>query len=323
MAQTEKPDQGGEVAAHAANGVAAVIVTYFPDPVALRELLRAVAPQVERLVVVDNTPASDAAPASLPQPPAVHSRGSETISNGHNLGLAAAQNQGIAWAKARGASAVVLFDQDSFPAPDMVERLLAALAALRAQGAQVGALGPRWHDRHGKSDAPFVRLGFGRMINHGCAGAAAPMIECDTLVASGCLMPMASIDAVGPMNESLFIDQVDVEWGMRAQARGLRLFGVCDAVLYHGIGERTVRPWFARSRRMPVHAPLRDYYLVRNIIAVFFMRPAPWRWRLLQAVRLPAVMLVMVTQMPPRWTRLKLILRGVGDAMRGRLGPCV
>lgn len=295
--------------------IAAVIVTYFPPADRVRTLLDATLPQVDCAVVVDNTP------QPVPALDALQSDRCDVIRNGSNVGLAAAQNQGIRAARTRGCDHVLLLDDDSLPDVRMVAALARALAALRAQGIAVAAVGPRWHDRHTGRDAPFVRLGFGRMRSIGCAAGSDACVECDTLVSSGCLIPLASLDAIGPMDEALFIDQVDVEWGIRAQARGYRLFGACDAVLYHGIGVRSVRPWFARARSVPVHAPVRDYYLVRNTVAVFFTRRAPWRWRLLQAVRLPALILVMLTQMPPRRERARYIGRALVDALRGRLGP--
>jgi rhamnosyltransferase len=154
-----------------------------------------------------------------------------------------------------------------------------------------------------------------------CVDGDATVVECDTLVASGCLIPMPSLDALGPMDEALFIDQIDVEWGLRAQAHGYRLFGVCGAWLGHAIGTHYVRPWFAPGRRVPVHAPLRDYYLMRNSVTVFFVRAAPWRWRLLQLLRLAGVALVLVTQVPPRGERLRLLAAGLRDALARRLGP--
>jgi rhamnosyltransferase len=311
MAHDVQPAENGALS----NRVAAVIVTYFPERVALRKLIEVVRPQVERIEIIDNTPVGEA-------PSALASLGEVdgAVSNGRNVGLAAAQNQGIARARAFAQQFVLLLDQDSLPAPDMVEHLLLACQRLVASGARVAAIGPRRRDRHSGTDAPFVRLGLGRLQKVSCLLGADRTIECDTLVASGCLIPLASLDAVGVMDEPLFIDQIDVEWGMRAHARGYRLFGACDAVLFHGIGDRVVRPWFARGRRIPVHGPLRDYYLVRNIVTVFFRRHAPWRWRLLQAIRLPGLVLVITTQMPPRVERLRMILRGVGDALRGRLG---
>lgn len=316
MAFAEEPIRSETAAVGAGNGVAAVIVTYLPDLTALSSLLAVLRPQVDRTVLVDNTPVH-CVPARLQ---ALGDEWCSVIANGSNRGLATAQNQGIARARASSAKCVLLLDQDSVPASDMVERLLAAKARLSVRAARVAAIGPRWRDRHTGEDAPFVRVAAGRTLNLRCVADGAAEIECDTLVASGSLLPLDSLDAIGPMDDRLFIDQIDVEWCLRAQALGYGLFGACDAVLHHGIGDRIVRPWFARARRVPVHAPLRDYYLVRNTVDVFFRRRAPWRWRVLQLVRLPALMLVMVTQMPPRLARLRMILHGLLDGLRGRLG---
>jgi rhamnosyltransferase len=288
-----------------------VIVTYFAQADAVQRLLRAVVPQSEHVVIIDNTPGTVAwtTPTDI-----------EVLANGHNLGLAAAQNQGIALLRQRGMTHVLLLDQDSVPAPDMVAQLVQALRRLAADGVPVAAVGPRWRDRLSGRDVPFVRLALGRMVAAMQTGDASA-VECDTLVSSGCLIPVTALDRVGPMDATLFIDQVDTEWGLRAQAADLKLFGVPAAVLEHGIGESFVRPWFAPGRAVPIHSPVRDYYLVRNTIAVFFRRRAPWRWRLLQLVRLPAVMLVMVTQMPERGERLRRILCGLRDGLLLRLGP--
>jgi rhamnosyltransferase len=288
-----------------------VIVTYFAQADAVQRLLRAVVPQAEHVVIIDNTPGTVAwtTPTDI-----------EALANGHNLGLAAAQNQGIALLRQRGMTHVLLLDQDSVPAPDMVAQLVQALRRLAADGVPVAAVGPRWRDRLSGRDVPFVRLALGRMVAAMQTGDASA-VECDTLVSSGCLIPVTALDRVGPMDATLFIDQVDTEWGLRAQAADLKLFGVPAAVLEHGIGESFVRPWFAPGRAVPIHSPVRDYYLVRNTIAVFFRRRAPWRWRLLQLVRLPAVMLVMVTQMPERGERLRRILCGLRDGLLLRLGP--
>jgi rhamnosyltransferase len=292
--------------------VGAVIVTYFADPATVGRLVAAVAPQVEFMTVIDNTPADRAE-----RPTAVGLHRVDWHANGANLGLAIALNQGIDRVARQGGTHVVLFDQDSMPTPDLVERLLDALRRLTAEGARVAAVGPTWRDRHSGRNVPFVRLGWGRMRT---AGRGA-VVECDTLVSSGCLIPLAVIEEVGPMDARLFIDQVDTEWGLRAQRRGYRLFGVHAAELTHGIGEAFVQPWFARGRAVPVHAPVRDYYLVRNTIEVFFRRRAPWRWRLLQAWRLPALILVLLTQMPQRAARLRYVVRAVADGVCGRLGP--
>jgi rhamnosyltransferase len=99
------------------NTIFAVVVTFHPDPDRLALLLRLLAREVARTVVIDNTV--------------------------FNRGLAAAQNQGIELARAEGATHVLLLDQDSLPFPGMAASLLRALEAHRARGAKVACVGPR------------------------------------------------------------------------------------------------------------------------------------------------------------------------------------
>ena len=298
-----------------APAVAAVVVSYFPDEAALRAQVRALAAQAGRVLVIDNTPAG--------QDPGIGNwlagESCELVLNGRNVGLARAHNDGIDRARQSGHRFVLLMDQDSFPEPTMVARLLDAHAALRAANAPVAALGPKWIDRHTGAPAPFLRLGWFGMTRLHCGDGAATL-ECDTLVSSGCLIPLDVIDRVGTMDSELFIDQIDIEWGVRAQRHGFRLYGVCDAILRHGIGERSVRVWFLRWRYVSVHSPLRDYYIARNIVAVFFRRPAPMRWRLFNLRLLLGLLFVMGTQVPPRGERLRMMMRGIADGVRGRLG---
>ena len=69
------------------NRVAAVIVTYFPERAALLKLVEVVRPQVERIEIIDNTPGGEA-----PSPLASLCDVDGAVSNGRNVGLAAAQN---------------------------------------------------------------------------------------------------------------------------------------------------------------------------------------------------------------------------------------
>ena len=87
--------------------VCAVIVTYFPQITLLEKLLDATFPQVEGVVVVDNTPISA---EQLPLPAVNKREGIKWIEKGKNVGLGAAQNVGIAWAKAKEFSHILLLD---------------------------------------------------------------------------------------------------------------------------------------------------------------------------------------------------------------------
>ncbi len=290
--------------------IGAVIVTYFPALAGLRTLLRAIRPQVDVLVIVDNTPGGASLPDLVdPQ---------EWIRNPANLGLAAAQNIGIERLRELECTFVVLLDQDSLPTEHMVDNLYRAWVRGSAAGIRVGAVGPQWVDRLTGRVAPFVRLGIGRMRKLRCRDG--DLVPCDVLISSGSLIPMAALNDVGPMASELFIDHVDHEWGLRAQERGWDLFGTGGVRLQHGIGENRVRLWLLGWRELPVHAPLRDYYKVRNAIAVFLLRPAPWRWRLYCTITLPMFALVSLLLLPRRRERAAMMLRGVRDALARRSG---
>jgi len=297
-----------------ATRIIAVVVTYQPELSALACLLDAVLPQVEAVVVVDNGSETDVA-AWLAGRGAAAVHG---INLGENRGIAVAQNIGIAWAGKEGAEYVLLFDQDSEPAPDMVARLLAAAKKLIAAGHRVAAVGPRHGDPRRDRPWPFIRLQGLRLKRCACEQPQA-VIPAGHLISSGSLIPMRTLAAVGGMTESLFIDYVDIEWCLRAQHQGYQSFGVCDAVMTHALGEEPVR---FLGRTFSMHSPLRYYYQFRN--AVWLCR-RPWLsvgwkytfgWRLLYKYGVYGLI------GRPRLASLRMMTKGFWHGMRGYSGRC-
>ena len=170
--------------------VVAVVVTYQPEVSALLAQIQALRPQVARMVVVDNASTADVAGWCRAQAPQVDA----VLRMERNLGIGGAQNEGIEWARSQGASHVLLMDQDSVPAADMVAHLLRALhGAPRA-----GAAGP-WHadPRQPVAHSPFVWLEGLRFRRLACTPDAVLVV--DHLIASGCLIPLAVLERVGAM----------------------------------------------------------------------------------------------------------------------------
>ena len=236
--------------------VCAVVVTYRPDVAPLRAAMTAVRPQVQALVVVDN--ASSAIEAALADADAV------LLRQPRNVGLAQAQNVGIDWAREHGHTHVVILDQDSVPAPGMVDALLGAWQDL-SRTTRVGAVGPRFHDPCEDRDAPFVRVAFPMSHKLWC-DATTRYVQSDFLISSGALIPLSVLDDVGGMDDALFIDNVDLEWSFRARSRGYSLFGVCGALMEHRLGDD--RQALPGGRQQVVHGPARLYFIMRNRIAL-------------------------------------------------------
>jgi rhamnosyltransferase len=122
------------------------------------------------------------------------------------------------------------------------------------------------------------------------------------------------------MEEQLFIDHVDTEWFLRARARGFKAFGVCDAVMSHSLGSRTLRVWLGRWRHVPGHSPLRHYYIFRNSILLYRRPYAPGKWICNDVVRLLFMLAYYPLRTPPRLEHLRMMLRGAWDGLRGRAG---
>jgi rhamnosyltransferase len=290
--------------------VCAVLVTYRPDVAALRVAIAAVRPQVTALVIVDN--------ASAGIDDALAGQDVVLLAQRTNVGLARAQNVGIDWARANGHSHVLVLDQDSAPAPDMVTQLLAALARLSTR--RVAAVGPRFRDAREDRDAPFVKVAFPMSHKLWC-DAANPDVECDFLISSGALIPLAVLDDVGGLDDGLFIDNVDLEWSFRARARGYSLYGVCAAAMEHRLGDSR-RPVFGGAATIVTHGPARLYYIMRNRLTLYRLPHTPWVWIAQDVPRVLVKFVIFTVLVGPRLRNARYMIRGVRDAVAGRMGPC-
>lgn len=212
---------------------------------------------------------------------------------------------------------VLLMDQDSVLDKGMVATLGRALANL-SRHELVAAVGPQFRDSRSGTLAPFVRFGFPFNVKH--LGGPGQLVRCDFLITSGSLIPVGVFDKVGEMDESLFIDNIDMDWCFRASAAGLALYGVCDAQMHHCIGEQ-LRPSRAKREGVIVHKPFRLYYIMRNRVLLYGRAYTPRVWVLQDLPRLVLKLIGNSLFIAPRWERLGFMWRGLWDGLRGVRGP--
>ncbi|MBR8299990.1 glycosyltransferase family 2 protein [Burkholderia dolosa] len=302
--------------------VAAVIVTYNPEPSTLEAMLTALQCQVHRIVIVDN----GSQPHLVEKIKAIAQQFECTIETlGQNEGIAAAQNRGIALARlffehvARDCQYVLLLDHDSIPASDMVSRLLISDRQLRASGERVGAVGAVSIDRRTGTHARFIVAGRPWLRRMPLTNRDEAM-RVVFLIASGTLLRADVLDAVGGMNQRFFIDHVDTEWCLRATQQGYALFAVGNAFLEHSLGDEVIPVWICRRREVFVHSPLRDYYMCRNTVLMLRTNPMPSAWRAFLFVRMIGSIVFFGVGVAPRRVRLLRMWQGVRDGLAGRGG---
>ncbi len=227
--------------------VAAAVVTFHPDR-ALEERLAALSPLVSAIILVDN----GSAPDELRSDRLASLGGKlQLIANGRNRGVAAALNQGFARARTLGLPWLLALDQDSEPLPCLVEAAARVFDShpLPARLAAIGAGIAGEIPSDPASQHPFERR--------------------PVLITSGTLYPLSVWESMGGFREDFFIDYVDIEYCLRARARGLEVVQSTEPCLVHRIGQPAARRVLGRWVTPTHHDATRRYYITRNRIAVW------------------------------------------------------
>lgn len=284
-----------------------VVVFYRPDADCVRRANQFA--RMARCVVVDNTDGMRTADALGLDASVVY------LPNGTNRGIAAAINQGVEWLLAAGFRYGLVFDQDSEPSAQLVEALPGLLQEQLDRGEQVAVIGPAYEDARLGGVAPFVRFGCFRLLRVPPIGTEP--LEVDFLISSGSCINLGAWRDIGPMDDALFIDFVDLEWCVRARYKGYSVMGAPGLRLAHALGGEPVR---VLGRRYPSHSPLRHYYLFRNAVVLLGRSYVPWRWKSSELVKFPFRLAIYGLFLPPRLEHLRMALTGIRHGLSGRLG---
>jgi rhamnosyltransferase len=286
--------------------ICALVVTYNADA-GFPERLARIERQVGGVVVVDN--GSEEGTREMLR--ACTGRPSITlVLNAQNVGIAGAFNIGIGQAVGRGFSGVLLMDHDTSVHEAMVEELLKVGAAHPAR-AELAVIGSGFHDDNDEASEATV------------FAADDSWEEVESVISSGSLIPLASHAFVGPFREELFIDYVDVDYCLRARAKGLRVIKTRKSLMSHSIGASSRQSWLWTTKWVRNHSPDRRYYIARNdtvmlrehgnyVLGMWALKSFGRRLRACRRIALYERMKV---------AKIIAVAEGWRDGVRGRLGP--
>lgn len=293
--------------------VSAIIVTFNPIRDQLTELIAALHGAVARIFIIDNASKADDTTWLESFGTKYDVKLTRLVAN---IGIAAAQNMGISQALKEPCDCVVLFDHDSKPSHNMISILKKSIEHLESSGIKVAAVGPRYFDARQNNPPPFIEVQGIRVIRKRC-DCDSSIVPVSYVIASGSLIPVATLNEVGLMKEELFIDYVDIEWGLRAAQFGYKSFGVCNAFMEHDLGEDPIN-FFGKS--VPLHSPLRHYYLFRNAVYLYKQSYLPTAWKLGDFYRLMLKYGFYTFFAKPRWKHFSMMTKGMLDGLLGRMG---
>jgi rhamnosyltransferase len=290
---------------------AAVIVTYEPEHETLSRLIHTLAPQVRTIFVVDNASSNSAS-----WQPRVSSDGCQIIQLKSNEGIAAALNRGFERAATySNLEFCAIFDQDSAPSRDMIDRLETHHDHLAARG-PIAQIGPYFFEHNRNYYLPFIEFKFGFPRRKRDPGNGT-WTTADYLISSGALISMAALKAIGQMDEGLFIDYVDIEWGLRARAAGFQSYGAFDVRMEHRIGEAALE---IAGVKLAVHKPIRRYYYYRNALLLCRRRYISAAWKINEVIRLSIKFFIFSALSTRRAADFVMMTKGIRDGLRGKTG---
>ncbi len=296
------------------NGVAAVFVTMNRCEVARTclEKLKAQTKRPDKVIVINNA-SSDSTRAMLQQASEESAGWIEQMSLVENLGNAGGIQIAMDAAFSRGFNAVWILDDDSWPAPESLARLLHvelpenAVRSCRVVDLATGALS--W-----PLQVPD-RNGWRLLEGHD------PLPEGEAIRIRrswlGALIPQAVYATVGPVEGRLFLRGEDEDYPRRIEQAAFPVFMITNSVLHHPPAGR-MNHWEIAGRSVTLESGLSGdklYYRLRNawwmarrdrgiieagVVAILHWL-ALWRWE-------PSV-----GWMPVWWEAAR-------DAFSGRLG---
>lgn len=238
----------------------------FNDEDVIERSLAALSSQtrpVDHIILVDNASRDATLKRCFP----VHVT---VIRHSKNLGTNGAVRTGFQYAMAHGYDWVWIFDADTAPHPDALQRLMAYYEELSPTDRQALWLLSCLH-----LDPPGIVSFYGSTFT---SRRASPVlitggrpVEIDATIWSGSLYRISAVHTVGLPSEDYVLDWGEYEYGYRGKRKGYRAMMHPGSLVDHNIGGSPalqfstyrIGPWLFRMRELP---PIRCYYLVRNLL---------------------------------------------------------
>jgi GT2 family glycosyltransferase len=274
---------------------------------------------LQEIVVVDNG-STDATLHKLSSQPVT------VLRHAQNLGTSGAVVTGIRYALAKRYDWIWVFDADSAPRKDALQKLVELYTTLspdlQRQVWLLASLHVEAATRTPHYEMVFGRTGFRRATP--AAGSA--VYAFDSTIWSGSLYRLDAVQKVGLPSLDYVLDWGEHEYGYRGRRSGYKAFVHAGSIVDHNIGAAsglqftTYRfgPLAVVMRELP---PIRCYYLTRNLLYfwLYEYRPRALRTTAACALRVVKLTASFLLRLPARWPEFSACLRGIGDGVLRRM----
>jgi rhamnosyltransferase len=301
----------------------AAYVTAYQDINALDKCITLIGDQsfsVQKIFIVDNSPT----------PLFSSSRYKNSVVDFHseNIGVAGGMKLCIQRAIEEEYDFIWLFDQDSLPGPDLLEKLLAKYQKLSDTGSQIGIISVLPIDANMNQPIHGWVFANYKLVLAPASSDSEDFYRCDAVITSGALVNLSAARNVAPPMSELFLDAVDWAYCMNFRNKGYEVIVVKDAKMIHRIGNyskvkvRQIRG--GKEITTYLCSPFRYYYSCRN--HTFFETRASSKEFLLKSVlnRLSSLVKmierILLYEPDSLYIKIWACVLGTLDGFRGKLG---
>lgn len=182
------------------------------------------------------------------------------IQNEANLGFAGGFNRGIKNSILNGAEYLLLLNNDTVVAPEIIDEFLKAITAFPKAGIlgakilyygqdnKIWSMGARWNP----GEVGFNHLGWGELDDGKNWEEVLPV---DYVNGCALFFPRELVEKIGMMEEKFFLNWEEIDWCYRARRAGYSCLAVPGAKIWHKI---------SASFSEGFGGPLWSYYMWRN-----------------------------------------------------------
>lgn len=281
--------------------ICAVIVTYEPDNF-FESRVKVLSEQLSKVIVVDNsvkkTNADLFSDSNLNKYVSI-------ISNGQNLGLGFALNQGVSLASSLGFKYVIFFDQDSEVYENTISMMCKIAMAIEDQS--FGMLG-----------AAYKSLPEDKSIG-------TSYVKKKAIITSGSLVPMSIFEKIGDFRSDYFIDCLDSEFCLRLRKNGYSIYQTSANLLRHAVGHPINHKFFGLKFLSTHHSADRRYYIARNHLVTLrdysnMVSKVPFFWLIRTVKRSIYHAFIVICFEREKLLKLKAITIGIKDGFFKKMG---
>lgn len=285
---------------------AAIVILFNPTKENTAKLISDLKQQCDFVVLVDNTP--ECIPRTLVPNLMFENIVYEDLKS--NTGIAYAQNHGFMKAISLGCDIFFTFDQDSSIGSDYISKMYDEYIKIAKKNKKIAAVGPLIINQRNNSH-------YNREINIGKESVDG-IFSVESIISSGALIPLNAITYVGLNKSEWFIDLVDIEWCYRARHLGWEIFSTKNVTLQHNIGMQDVR--IIGGRSFSKCSPFRLYYVYRNWLLANREVSFPLKYKIKKLFVMPCKFIIYALS-DNGLTRVKFMLQGIRDGLKGVSGP--